>query len=278
MKINYFALLALVVCCVFSACKQPIEIEEEGYPKVLDPLKDDPTTVGNFKTSKFDGFWKVTNLEIEFGQPVILDHPPTMYIFKENTIQTVAGTRNNFFELIEEMNVSWPAKEFMYSNTAIYIKDYDNGSFVQHKWLKRLYELSSDETALIFGKKNYFLLDLQKDEHLEKINVEPWTKEDLIGTWYTGNLAEFWVKWTFSDDLLVTQMYYNILPFTQNNELIISYREITVLEDETVTGRLNLEGRYIEYGSQIPVSTYHYYIIDGKLILSSGDILMRYVE
>jgi hypothetical protein len=218
---------SLIIICLFTACKVYNE---------LDPLKDD--TVENFETSKFEGFWQVQNPAWN------LDHPPMLYIFKKNTVQRFAGTRDwdNNGEL-SEINTGWEADKFKYSDTIIYTYE-----FIDYMaWIKNYYELSADGKKLKFGRY-----------YLEKLDVEPWTKENLLGSWYIDVSENTIIMYTFNENALAVQAYTNEIP--DNN---YSHANIDItLTDESFT-----------YG---PITTCYYHIINDKLFLSNGSILIRY--
>jgi hypothetical protein len=246
--------LGLIVFYFLSACQIKIadEIDE------LNPLKDDPTTVGNFESSQFEGFWQVTNLSLNWDNPPIWDNPPMLYIFKKNTVQIFAGTRDWSNDgKLSEINVGGEANEFMYSTTAIYTREFRN----RMTWIKSYYELSSDSKKLLFGR-----------DRLEKLDVKPWSKENLLGSWrtyidYSDNTI---CVYTFTDDSLIIQTYTNGVP---NNEYTHANMAIT-LTDESFTGRLNFLGLWAEQPERIC----YYYIINNKLFLSNGNILIQYVD
>jgi hypothetical protein len=245
----------LIVLYLLSACQ--IKTNEIIYEiNELNPLKDDPTTVGNFESSKFEGFWQVTNLSLDWDNLPIFDHPPMLYIFKKNTVQIFAGTRdwsNN--GKLSEINMGWKAHEFMYSDSAIYTREFIN----YITWIKSYYELSLDGKKLLFGR-----------DRLEKMDIKPWTKENLLGLWYIDYTNNTICIYTFTEDSFVIQTYTDGIP---NNEYTHANMAIT-LTDESFTGRLNFGGLWAEQ----PETTCYYYIINNKLFLSNGNILIKYVD
>jgi hypothetical protein len=246
---NSIIISGLVIFCIFCACRFIPDDE-------LDPLKDDPTTIGNFESSKFEGFWQVQNLSPNWNNPPVLDHPPMLYIFKKNTVQIFSGTRDwdNNGEL-SEMNTGWKATEFMYSDTIIYTYERRNYG----EWVKNYYELSTDGKELNLGRYQ-----------LEKFDVESWTKKNILGSWYRDLSNNTISMYTFRDNSLVIQAYTDGIP---NNDYTHASMNIT-LTDESFTGRLNFSG----YSTQPSLTTCYYYIINDKLLLSNGDILVRYVD
>jgi hypothetical protein len=259
MRNGYLVFALLLVFCFFTACIVTIT-EDSNYKPILNPLDDDPTAVGNFETSKFDGFWQVTNLEIGWSSPAILDYPPMLYIFRANTFQIVAGTRDWSSDIefgkLTELNISWESNEFMYSDKAIYqpfFREYDFGKW-RREWFKNNYEMSAD------GKNISF-----KGDQMIKMDVEPWTKENLIGcSWESINIFRSHYLCTFTEDTLLVQSIVDV-----DGVLGIDWEEtITiVLTDESYTYMSHIDDSFF---------TEHYYIIGDKLILSTGDVLIPY--
>jgi hypothetical protein len=152
-------ILVLIVFLIFNSCG---EVFDPDFP-----LKDDPTTVGNFESSKFDGTWEVKNINIDWSSPPIYDYQLLFYVFNKNTFQyfgkdrdwsTVNGELTG--EIIGDGEI-----EFMYSNTHIYTVEFRNSK----TWKKTGYRLSSDGNNLTYGKNI-----------LERIDDKPWTEEELI--------------------------------------------------------------------------------------------------
>jgi len=213
------------------------------------PIKDDPTTLGNFESSQFDGFWQVKNLTVDWNNPPIYDYQPLYYVFNKNSVQNFGRYRDwstDNSELTGEIR-GREATEFMYSNTNIYtIAFYDYKT-----WDKIGYSLSSDENSLVYGRNN-----------LEKMALDSWTKEDLIGSWYFNNTIDTITLFTFTDNLFIIQAYTNGIP---NDGYTHASTAIT-LTDKSFTGKLDFYG----YGLEQPEMTCYYYIIDNRLFLSNG--------
>ena len=267
MKSNFTVPLVLILFCLLSGCSETIT---EGGD-TLDPLKDDKTTVANFYTSKFDGFWRVTNLEMDWDNPPVLDNQPMMFIFNRGNVQTLTGSRDwlNNGELSGIDNISEMC-QFMYSDTAIYTLEFRN----YMAWIKTGYQLSADGKKMTYGRYN-----------LEKIDLEPWTKEDLLGTWYWGDLENFYTTYTFTLEdsffdiyLFVQQPYLKGHPYKTIYCDDYSISTKIKLTDEYFYGNLNFTGTPIG-NSNIEVTCY-YYFIDDKLFLSNdrGRILSRYID
>jgi hypothetical protein len=243
----------MILFC-FNSCHETIE---EGSVVILNPLDDDPTAVGNFATSKFDGIWEVTNNKVDWNKPPILTFPPMLYIFRENTFQQVSGKRqvyNN--DEILEMERSWAAFELMYSNRAIYFKPVN-----ELVWKKMNYKMSADGNNMLLG--NYRLI---------KLNVK-WTKEDIINSsWeYYDPLYDIidddvMDLYTFSENTLLIQLYINGICISEYDAIIT-----IELTDNTFTIKQNVDD--IEYEH-----TFYYYIINDKLIFSTGEVLSCYVQ
>jgi hypothetical protein len=264
---NIGLIFLLIAFCIFSGCYEPefeTDIRHEGYVPIFDPLDDDPTAVGNFETSKFDGFWQVTNLEIDMTKPPLLTHPSMIYIFRENTIQRVAGTRDwyinndNMLDAeLSEINISWPSLEFMYSNTAIYEHKFREYDFFKWRWewFKTNYEISTDGMSLWVGR-----------DHMVKIDVEPWTKEDIISySWQVKDIYnnddeydEFYLI-TFTENEIIEQYYINEFSngFDTMNIPLSSFKD-----DYFTFLFYDIDGLEHEF-------TIYYYIIDDKLILNN---------
>ena len=200
------------------------------------PYNDDPTTVGDFKSSKFDGFWEVQ--ELYNGET----YKPILYIFRENTFQIYGYSKysNNTSEL-PEINASNSPKEFLYSDTVIYTKEFYN----TYEWEKTPYKLSSDGNSLTFDGYN-----------LKKIDVE-WKKEDILGSWYRSGYNNYLIIYTFNENILVIQQLRNGLPSSDD-----IYSEI-ILTDE--------------FYEQKNSARTHYYLYDNKLLFSHG-VFKRYNE
>jgi hypothetical protein len=127
-------------------------------------------------------------------------------------------------------------------------------------WFKTYYKLSSDGKTMTLGR-----------DYLEKINIKPWTKEDLIGMWYfdySKNCRKYYI---FTDDLLVIKTYKD---------------DIQIYEDTPVSMKITLMDEYFtgilffgDYRSELPgESTCYYYIVDNILILYNGTALLRCTE
>jgi len=265
MKNNFAFLLGLILFCLLSGCT---EIITESNNR-LDPLKDDKTTVADFRSSKFDGFWRVTNLEMDWNNPPILDNQPMMYIFKENNVQVLTGSRDwaNDGEL-SGIDHIFEMCQFMYSDTAIYTLEFRD----YMAWIKRGYKLSADGKNLTYGRNR-----------LEKMELEPWTKEDLLGTWYFGDLDDYYTTYTFT----LEDSFFDIYLFVQQPYLkghplkSIYFDDYSIstkigLTDEYFYGKLNFTGSPL--GNSNREDTCYYYFIDGKLFLSNRKILSRYTD
>ena len=247
-------LINLLFAIVFSSC----QTEDDPDPRdPLYPLKVDRRAVGNFETSKFDGVWQVI-----YNKPSmpILDYTRVMYIFKNNTVHEFVSSKNwSNYDSDEEFTIrGWGANEFMYSDKVIYTYIFRN----YWAWGKSSYDLSLDGKKLTFGGLE-----------LEKMDIKPWAKEDLIGTWYQdyGYNAKgdyTMVIYTFTEDSLTIKIYVN-----GRTDDSYANRYITfTLTDEAFTGRFNLKGYYAEQHE----STCYYHIIDNKVYLSNGYVLTRY--
>jgi hypothetical protein len=265
MKNNIVFLLSLTVFCLLLGCPETIP---EGNDR-LDPLKDDKTTVADFRSSKFDGLWRVINLEMDWDNPTVLDNQPLMYVFKKNNVQVFTGSRDwenagnlSGIDDIREMC------QFMYSDTAIYTLEFRN----YMDWIKQSYELSEDGKYLRYGR-----------DCLKKMELEPWTKEDLLGTWYYGDLEGSYTTYTFTLEdsffdiyLFVQQPYVKRHPL---QDIYIADYSISTkigLTDEYFYGKLNFTGMpYVNINRE---ETCYYYIIDDKLFLSNQRILNRYPD
>ena len=265
MKNNFAFLFGLTLLCLLSGCPETIT---EGNDR-LDPIKDDKTTVADFRSSKFDGLWRVTNLEMDWDNPPVLDNQPMMYIFKKNNVQILTGSRDwaNNGKLSGIDNI-FEMRQFMYSDTAIYTLEFRN----YMAWIKRGYELSADGKNLTYGRNR-----------LEKIELEPWTKEDLLGTWYYGDLEGFYTTYTFTLEdsffdiyLFVQQPYLKGHPYKDIYFDDYSISAKIELTDEYFYGTLNFTGTPV--GNSNRLETCYYYIIDDKLYLSSERILNRYPD
>ncbi|MCL2252494.1 MAG: hypothetical protein FWC12_11360 [Treponema sp.] len=255
MKCKFAVSLALILLCLLVGCPGT----EENDPDPSDPLypfKDDPTTVGNFKTSKFDGFWQVTsNLEADWDNPPILNHPPMLYIFRENTFQIVAGTRDwsdiTDYGKLSEMNKSWKPYEFMYSKNTIYEWFYHIPA-----WRKANYIASLDGNNLSYGR-----------DKMIKIYPE-WTKEDLISC-----------SWYFIEDLLWSY-YYHLFTFTEDTINIQThelYEDGSLSNDfYTYSTPITLTDGFFKIIEDIDEDidfVNYYYIVFDKLIFSTGEVL-----
>jgi hypothetical protein len=263
MKNSFAFILMLTLFCLLSGCT-----ETEGNDR-LDPLKDDKTTVADFRSSKFDGLWRVTNLEIDWNNPPVLSNPPMIYIFKKNSVQVLTGSRDwaNNGELSGIDNINEMC-QFMYSDKAIYTLEFRNYMV----WRKRGYELSADGKYLIYGRYR-----------LEKMELEPWTKEDLLGTWYYGDLEGSYTTYTFTLEDSFFDIYLFVQqPYVQGHPLKSIYFDDysistkIMLTDEYFYGTLNFTDSPL--GNSNRLETCYYYFIDGKLFLSSERILNRYID
>ena len=224
----------IVFCFLCASCFDP------NFPYL-----DDPTTVGNFKSSKFDGFWERQDLEPGQSSGVpILDYEPMLYVFRKNTMQSF-GCKRDWDEL-SEMNMGEKAQEFLYSNTVIYTEEFFN----TREWVKTPYKLSSDGNEMTFGWRNY---------QLKKITVE-WKKEDIFGSWYNYNVysgnpnVTIYYEYTFNENSLVFQYFKNGIP-----------------DGESYNTKITLTDKYYKEGKE----TYYYCIIDNKLLLSTGTVYKR---
>jgi hypothetical protein len=267
MKNTFVFLLVLVLVSLLSGC--PVTITEGGDIERLDPLKDDKTTVADFRSSKFDGFWRVINLEMDWDNPPVLDNQPIMYVFKKNNVQVFTGSRDwaNDGNLSGIDNI-FEMSQFMYSDTAIYTLEFRN----YMAWIKRGYELSADGKHLRYGR-----------DRLEKMELEPWTKEDLLGTWYYGDLEGSYTTYTFTLEdpffdiyLFVQQPFVNGHPYKDIYFDDYSISAKIGLTDEYFYGNLNFTGSPL--GNSNIEETCYYYLIDGKLFLSNRRILNRYPD
>jgi len=145
------SLSELIVFLIICSCI-PYEFDPDF------PFKDDPTTVGNFKTSKFEGFWKVKNTDVDWNNPPVYDYQPLLYVFRQNTIQNFGGYRdwsNN--DKLGEMTVGSQVEEFLYSNTAIYTEAFYN----YRTWDKTYYKFSSNDDKLTLGRNLLEKIDIQ---------------------------------------------------------------------------------------------------------------------
>jgi len=261
-------LAVLIPIVLFSGCSET-EVIEEGRSAILNPLDDDPSAVGKFETSKFEGFWQVTNnLEADWSKPPILQYPRMIYVFNKHSIQMVAGTRDTGpNESLSEINKSWSLNEFMYTNKAIYTESYVEYDFNKWRWewYKTNYKMSADGNYLLLGKSR-----------MVKLDVEPWSKEDIIGTWqrFSPNLYYYpydeynnnFYLFTYTEDTLYIDLYLDgVLETIYSGAIAIE------LTDEGYTYTANIEG--------VDQEMYEYfYIIGDKLILSSGEVLKRYAQ
>jgi len=219
----------LIVLCLLNACY----VFDPDFP-----YKDDPTTVGDFKSSKFDGFWQKQNFSNSGGA-----YQPILYIFRGNTFQNFGSSENpNNMNIFPEIDEGRDAKEFLYSDTMIYNEENYNNRI----WIKTSYTLSSDGNNMIFS--NY---------RLNKIDVEPWNKEDIFGSWYRSDYDNRLIIYTFNENSLVIKSLRNGVP---------------------VGEELNLEIKLTnEYYEGNRVARRYYYLYDNKLLFSSF-VFKRYID
>ncbi|GBU29697.1 hypothetical protein R84B8_03270 [Treponema sp. R8-4-B8] len=272
MKKIYFIPLVLILFCLLLGCQEKISEYEP-----LDPIKDDKTTVADFRYSKFDGLWQVTNLELDWDNPPVFDYQPLIYIFKSNTVQSLGGTRDWANEgALSDLNTNCRPNQFMYSDAAIYTYESRNGM----TWIKRGYALSADGNKLEYGR-----------DKLIKMDVQPWTKEDLLGSWYIGDPEKSFTTYTFTKDPLYDFCYFVIQPYLKKGLPLkdIYFDDYSIstkveLTDESFSGLLNFTG--LPFVTPNVYETCYYYIINDKLYLSNSfsgdgshcDILTRYID
>jgi len=225
-------LFGLIVLYSLSACS----VFDEDFP-----YKDDPTTVGNFKSSKFNGFWEVQNYKVQNNSGYWV-YKPILYIFRGNTFQSFGDMDNpNNTSIFPEINDGRLPKEFLYSDTVIYTKEF----YDTYEWKKTPYKISSDGNDMTFDKYN-----------LLKIEIDPWKKEDIFGSWYKIEYDKLLVIYTFKENSLVMRSF-------KNGSLVDDkYLEISMTD---------------EYYEQKNSTRCYYYLYDNKLLFSHI-VLKRYTD
>jgi len=128
----------------------------------------------------------------------------------------------------------------------IYTEEFYN----YRKWEKTPYTLSIDENNLTLGNNSAFY----GRSELKKVDIVPWTKEDIIGSWKTisNNSTNIY---TFNENSLIRQLLENGVP---SKEI---YLEITLTD---------------EYYECTEIPRCYYYFFENKLLLSSGLVFEKY--
>jgi len=224
-----YMLFGAVIIAFFTACP----MFDPNFP-----YNDDPTTVGDFKSSKFDGFWEVQDPEA--GRQ---NFKPLLYLFRGNIFQSFGYNRTNpNYTSTIEINEGNEPKEFLYSDKVIYNKEFYN----TYEWRKTPYKLSADGNDLTLG-----------EYQLKKIEIESAKKDDILGSWYIINYNNEYRIHTFNESSLVIQSLKNGQSICADTHVEIS------LSDEY-------------YMQQENSARVYYYFYDNRLLLSYGGVFRRY--